>query len=105
MLKWNPIGWANYWEGNGGVFDFAGGTVVHIVSAITAVVYSMWCKWKRQIFRRTPLTVEQLGNEITGPSKPYNVVNTMLGTAFIYIGWFGFNGGSVCLFKPVLMLE
>jgi Amt family ammonium transporter len=28
--SWNPVGWSNYWKGNGGVFDFAGGTVVHV---------------------------------------------------------------------------
>lgn len=30
--SWNPVGWSNYWKGHGGVFDFAGGTVVHVRS-------------------------------------------------------------------------
>lgn len=95
-LKWNPVGWANQWDGKeSGVFDFAGGTVVHIVSATTSLVYSMWCKWRRQLFRKTRLTEHQIVNEIRRSSHPHNVINVLLGTTFLYVGWFGFNGGSV----------
>jgi Amt family ammonium transporter len=92
--SWNPVGWSNYWRGKtSGVFDFAGGTVVHIVSATTSLVYSIFCKWRRPIFGLPPLQkVEK--NELNRPSAPHNVVNVVLGTAFLWIGWFGFNGGS-----------
>jgi Amt family ammonium transporter len=43
--SWNPVGWSNYWKGQtSGVFDFAAGTVVHIVSATISLVYSIFCK-------------------------------------------------------------
>jgi ammonium transporter, Amt family len=75
------------------VFDFAGGTVVHIVSATTALVYSIFCEWRRPIFG-LPRLREVDKNELNRPSPPHNVVNVVLGTAFLWIGWFGFNGGS-----------
>ena len=92
--SWNPVGWSNYWKGDvSGVFDFAGGTVVHINSASSSLVYSIFCSWKRRIFRMKPL---QLADKelLNRPYKPHNVVNVVLGTAFLWIGWFGFNGGS-----------
>lgn len=109
--SWNPVGWSNYWKGNGGVFDFAGGTVVHvsseresyfwllltmmkIVSATTAAVYSIFCKWRRQIFRLKPLLSKADQQLLNRDFKPHNVVNVVLGTALLWIGWFGFNGGS-----------
>ncbi|KAH7324045.1 ammonium transporter AmtB-like domain-containing protein [Rhexocercosporidium sp. MPI-PUGE-AT-0058] len=92
--SWNPVGWSNYWKGEtSGVFDFAGGTVVHIVSATTSAVYSIFFKWRRTIFRLPPLQkVDE--DSLNRPYKPHNVVNVVLGTAFLWIGWFGFNGGS-----------
>lgn len=92
--SWNPVGWSNYWKGNGGVFDFAGGTVVHIVSATTAAVYSIFCKWRRQIFRLGPRLSNADKAQLNRDFKPHNVVNVVLGTALLWIGWFGFNGGS-----------
>ncbi|KAH8748806.1 ammonium transporter AmtB-like domain-containing protein [Hyaloscypha sp. PMI_1271] len=92
---WNPLGWANYWKGvTSGVFDFAGGTVVHIVSAVTAAVYSIFIKWRRQIFRLEPRLQQLDKNELNRESKPHNVISVILGTALLWIGWFGFNGGS-----------
>ncbi|KAH8589651.1 ammonium transporter AmtB-like domain-containing protein [Bisporella sp. PMI_857] len=91
---WNPQGWANYWKGEtSGVFDFSGGTVVHIVSAVTAAVYSIFVKWRRQIFRLPPLQQADK-DELNRTSNPHNVTNVILGTALLWIGWFGFNGGS-----------
>lgn len=67
---------------------------MHLVAASTAGVYSIFCKWKRQISRQTRLTEEQIKKTLMRDSKPYNAINVMLGTAFLYVGWFGFNGGS-----------
>jgi Amt family ammonium transporter len=92
--SWDPVGWSNYWKGDvSGVFDFAGGTVVHINSASSSLAYSIFCSWKRRIFRMKPL---QLADKdlLNRSYKPHNVVNVVLGTAFLWIGWFGFNGGS-----------
>jgi Amt family ammonium transporter len=92
---WNPVGWANYWKGEtSGSFDFAGGTVVHIVSATTSMVYSVFPKWRRQIFRMKRQLEEEDEKLLNQPSKPHNVVNVVLGTTLLWIGWFGFNGGS-----------
>ena len=92
--SWNPVGWSNYWKGDvSGVFDFAGGTVVHINSASSSLAYSIFCSWKRKIFRMTPLQLAEK-DLINKPYKPHNVVNVVLGTALLWIGWFGFNGGS-----------
>jgi len=33
-------------------------------------------------------------NELNRFSRPHNIVNVVLGTALLWIGWFGFNGGS-----------
>lgn len=92
---WNPVGWANYWKGEtSGSFDFAGGTVVHIVSATTSMVYSVFPKWRRQIFKMKRQLEEEDEKLLNQPSKPHNVVNVVLGTTLLWIGWFGFNGGS-----------
>jgi Amt family ammonium transporter len=66
---------------------------VHIVSATTSLVYSIFCKWRRPIFGLPPLQQADQ-NELNRPSRPRDVVNVVLGTAFLWIGWFGFNGGT-----------
>ncbi len=66
---------------------------MHIVSATTSAVYSIFFKWRRQIFRLPPLQQADK-DSLNRPYKPHNVVNVVLGTALLWIGWFGFNGGS-----------
>lgn len=70
-----------------------GGTVVHIVSATTSAVYSGFCSWKRPIFRKDSLTP---GNKtaLNETTRHQNPANILLGTLLLWIGWFGFNGGS-----------
>lgn len=76
------------WNDNGflsqlGGLDFAGGTPVHINSGVAALAYS-WMLGKRSGYDR-----------LNGlPYRPHNVTNVMLGTVFLWVGWFGFNGGS-----------
>jgi Amt family ammonium transporter len=67
-------------EGNVGALDFAGGTVVHISSGISALVCSL-AVGKRMGY----------GSE---PMVPHNMPFTLIGAALLWFGWFGFNAGS-----------
>lgn len=64
----------------GGALDFAGGTVVHISSGVSALVCA-FVLGKRLGF----------GNE---DMRPHNLTYTTLGAAMLWVGWFGFNAGS-----------
>jgi Amt family ammonium transporter len=61
-------------------FDFAGGTVVHITSGVSALVCALY-----------------LGKRKGYPSetmKPHNLVLSFIGACLLWVGWFGFNAGS-----------
>jgi Amt family ammonium transporter len=73
---WAPGGWL--FEKN--ALDFAGGTVVHISSGVSALVCVL-VMGKRRGYGREEMT-------------PHNLTMTVLGTALLWFGWFGFNGGS-----------
>ena len=60
--------------------DFAGGTVVHISSGVTALVCAI-VLGKRVGYPGTPML-------------PHNVVLSLIGAALLWVGWFGFNAGS-----------
>lgn len=64
----------------GGALDFAGGTVVHISSGISALVAALMIG-PRMGFLKEPL-------------QPHNLTYTALGAAMLWFGWFGFNAGS-----------
>ncbi|MFQ5464720.1 MAG: ammonium transporter [Thermodesulfobacteriota bacterium] len=72
--------WGGGWLGDLGALDFAGGTVVHISSGISALVACI------VIGRRTGYPREAM--------PPHNLPMTILGTALLWFGWFGFNAGS-----------
>lgn len=61
-------------------FDFAGGTVVHITSGVSALVCAMY------LGKRTGYPLE--------PIKPHNLVISVIGACLLWVGWFGFNAGS-----------
>jgi len=63
-----------------GALDFAGGTVVHISSGVSALVAAL------MIGRRRGYPDE--------PMPPHNLPYTLLGTGLLWFGWFGFNAGS-----------
>lgn len=63
-----------------GALDFAGGTVVHISSGISALICAL------VMGRRLGF-----GHE---PMPPHNLTYTVIGAALLWVGWFGFNAGS-----------
>lgn len=63
-----------------GAIDFAGGTVVHISSGITALVAALYLG-KRRGYPRNVM-------------HPNNLVMTLMGAGLLWVGWFGFNAGS-----------
>jgi len=83
LLVYAPIAhwvWGGGWLGAMGVYDFAGGLVVHISAGVAALVVAI----------------------VLGPRKgfpgtampPHNLPMTIGGAGMLWIGWFGFNGGS-----------
>ena len=64
----------------GGALDFAGGTVVHISSGVSALVCALL------IGKRLGFGTEDM--------RPHNLTYTALGAAMLWVGWFGFNAGS-----------
>ncbi|KAK4192822.1 ammonium transporter AmtB-like domain-containing protein, partial [Podospora australis] len=75
---WNPSGWSNRMGG----LDFAGGTPVHIASGAAALAYSM------MLGKRRGHGTHELNY------RPHNVTHIVIGTVFLWVGWFGFNAGS-----------
>ncbi|EMI20712.1 ammonium transporter [Rhodopirellula maiorica SM1] len=67
----------------GGALDFAGGTVVHISSGISALVAAILIGPRMGYLRE--------------PIQPHNLTFTALGAAMLWVGWFGFNAGSELL--------
>lgn len=72
--------WGRGWLGAIGSLDFAGGTVVHISSGVSAVV-AAWVIGPRK-------------DHLNRPHTPHNVPYVLLGIGMLWFGWFGFNGGS-----------
>jgi len=73
---WAPKGWLRGLD----VLDFAGGTPVHITSGFSALAYALVVGPRRTVdFKKI---------------KPHNPADVFLGTALLWFGWFGFNGGS-----------
>jgi ammonium transporter, Amt family len=75
---WNPAGWVFDLGG----LDFAGGTPVHISSGAAALAYSL------MLGKRKGHGTHELNY------RPHNVTHIVLGTVFLWVGWFGFNAGS-----------
>ncbi|MFQ5442230.1 MAG: ammonium transporter [Thermodesulfobacteriota bacterium] len=72
--------WGGGWIAKTGALDFAGGTVVHISSGISALVAAL------VVGRRKGFLREHM--------PPHNLPMTVIGTALLWFGWFGFNAGS-----------
>jgi Amt family ammonium transporter len=82
-LVYGPLAhwvWGGGWIGAMGALDFAGGTVVHISSGVSALVCAL-----------------MLGRRRGWPNEhmpPHNLPFTVTGAALLWVGWFGFNAGS-----------
>jgi len=83
LVVYSPVThwvWGGGWLGSMGVYDFAGGLVVHITAGVAALVAAL----------------------VLGPRKgfpvtampPHNLTMTIAGAGMLWVGWFGFNGGS-----------
>ena len=84
MLVYIPVAhwvWGGGWIAQLGALDFAGGTVVHITAGVS-VLAAVIVLGKRA----------SLSNG--GVEQPHNIPFVVLGGALLWIGWFGFNGGS-----------
>ena len=80
-MVWGEGGFFNWALGGKiPVLDFAGGTVVHISSGVSALVCAL------VLGRRSGYPQE--------PMLPHNVVLSLIGAGLLWVGWFGFNAGS-----------
>ncbi len=68
-------------------FDFAGGTVVHITSGVSALVCALY------LGRRKGYPTESM--------RPHSVVLSVIGASLLWVGWFGFNAGSALAASPL----
>jgi Amt family ammonium transporter len=80
-MVWGKGGLLNAFSGGAiPCFDFAGGTVVHITSGVSALICALY-----------------IGKRHGYPSpamKPHNLVLSFIGACLLWVGWFGFNAGS-----------
>jgi len=80
-MVWGKGGFLNAALGGGlPTLDFAGGTVVHITSGVSALVCALYLG-------------KRLGYP-TEPMRPHSVVLSFIGACLLWVGWFGFNAGS-----------
>lgn len=83
---WAPGGWL----GARGALDFAGGTVVHLSSGASALVFAL-VLGKRHGYPRQKML-------------PHDLTMTLLGAGLLWFGWFGFNAGSALASNELAVL-
>ena len=84
LLVYAPVAhwiWGGGWLAELGVMDFAGGIVVHETAGIAALILAMVLGGRR-------------GFERGDVKPPHNPGMVMIGACMLWVGWFGFNGGS-----------
>jgi Amt family ammonium transporter len=80
-MVWGKGGMLNAFSGGSfPCYDFAGGTVVHITSGVSALVCAIY------IGKRRGYGTESM--------KPHSLVLSIVGACILWVGWFGFNAGS-----------
>ncbi|HSM76327.1 MAG TPA: ammonium transporter, partial [Bryobacteraceae bacterium] len=67
--------------------DFAGGTVVHITSGVSALICALYLGKRR--------------GYPTEPMKPHSLTFSFVGACLLWVGWFGFNAGSALAASPL----
>ncbi|GGA04246.1 ammonium transporter [Blastomonas marina] len=83
LIVYAPVAhwiWGGGWLSDLGVYDFAGGLVVHTTAGISALVVALL------LGRRNGFPAK--------PMLPHSPTLVMIGAALLWVGWFGFNGGS-----------
>lgn len=83
LLVYAPVAhwvWGGGWLAQMGMLDFAGGTVVHLTAGVAAVTAALMMGARRG-FPETLMT-------------PHNMTMCVMGAGMLWVGWFGFNGGS-----------
>lgn len=94
IIVYSPI--AHWVWGDGGflkamgALDFAGGTVVHINVGFAALAVALVIG-PREGYQKEPM-------------EPYNIPYVLLGTGLLWLGWFGFNGGSALAANDIAVL-
>ena len=76
--SWNTKGWAEKM----GYLDYAGGTPVHVTAGFSALAFCFMVGAKRE-------TADQAVTY-----RPYSTLLVVIGTFFLWVGWFGFNSGA-----------
>ena len=79
-MVWGIGGLLNIVNGKFPCLDFAGGTVVHVTSGVSALVTALYLG-KRLGYPKVPM-------------PPHSVVLSFIGACLLWVGWFGFNAGS-----------
>ena len=79
-MVWGKGGFLNSAGGRFPCLDFAGGTVVHVSSGVSALVCALYLG-KRSGYPKQPMT-------------PHSLVLSFIGACLLWVGWFGFNAGS-----------
>jgi Amt family ammonium transporter len=79
-MVWGHGGFLNVVGGKFPCLDFAGGTVVHVTSGVSALVTALYLG-KRVGYPKIPM-------------PPHSVVLSFIGACLLWVGWFGFNAGS-----------
>ena len=79
-MVWGLGGFLNAAGGRFPCLDFAGGTVVHVTSGVSALVTALYLG-KRIGYPKVPM-------------PPHSVVLSFIGACLLWVGWFGFNAGS-----------
>ena len=80
-MVWGPGGYMNAFDGGQlPCLDFAGGTVVHVSSGVSALVAALF------LGKRRGYPTEEM--------RPHNLPLAFIGACLLWIGWFGFNAGS-----------
>jgi Amt family ammonium transporter len=86
-MVWGKGGFLNGTGGRFPAWDFAGGTVVHITSGVSALVCALY------LGKRTGYPHESM--------RPHNLVLSVIGAGMLWVGWFGFNAGSALSAGPL----